>query len=353
VRDEDETGCEQGDESNVKHYLNLPTHGSGPSAISSAKSSNSADQDQENVGRAVARGGSALSDALTVTGDYLQDIVEQKRRLRKVSVSQQQQLQYLQARIHLNSNASQSSFNSGVGGGRTSSRPSSRMSNYGVRSKARSRAGSYTLHDSIPVAKDDVFSSEGNENQATVPTKRAGSVPLGAIDLNSQITTQSNASLHLSSQGSGQDRDQSNSTFEEVSKSTLGQQQQNQQSDSVAPSPSIVDSDPKGAHRRLYIRLRDELETADLVRFERYVHRYDALEIGIDGSRGIINRVRRLLIPDELVRAKTTQPDKYRFRKELAREFERIVREDAIPKEEGDQSRENSQSELGHDSEAQ
>lgn len=285
----------------------------GEGAYSSGERMFASGEDNLENADGVARGGSALSDAVTVTGDYLLDIVEQKRRLRKVSHSQQQQLHYLQARVHLNTNAnaSQASLPTAAGG----SRPSSRLSNHGGRGKVRSRAGSYTVHDSIPIAKDDLFSDDAMANH----TRRTGGMPLGAVDMNQPSAS---SAVLLS--------DEEDSVVAKMGSFAVHDEPE------VLEPGTTPDTDPKGAHRRLYIRLRDELQTADLVRFERYVHRYDALEIGIDGSRGIVNRVRRLLLPDELVRSKATMPDKYRFRKELAREFERIVREDAIPREGSD-----------------
>lgn len=302
---------EEADKENVNvTHLTLPGYNLEPGNIS-GKAGSRAASSGDTIGHSMVRGGSAQSDAATVTGDYLQDIVDQRRRLRKVSHSQQQQLQLLQARTHLQSNASQVSLNSATGG--PGSRPSSRLSNYGgMRGKTRSRAGSYSLHDAIPVAKDDVFGSS-SDAQPMAPIKRAGTMPLASLDVN----------IHGG---------QSKTVDEWMTKESQLVKEKPVHSQPVQES-DVVDNDPKGAHRRLYIRLRDELETADLVRFERYVHRYDALEIGVDGSRGIINRVRRLLLPEELVNSKLALPDKYRLRKELAREFERIVREDAIPKE--------------------
>lgn len=314
-------------ENSIKH-LNLPGYNDEEAALSNSSKSclrvgSTVEGEEDNKeSQVMTRGGSSLSDAATVTGDYLQDIVEQKRRLRKVSQSQQQQLHYLQARIHLNSNASQGSAHSTMGG--CNSRPSSRLSNYGSRGKTRSRAGSYTLHDAIPVAKDDVFGS--SDALPIAPIKRAGTMPLSLVDVNAQHVQAGQASVANWMSSEASIAHKSRQAISQDNKPTaFPEYTQEQVSD-------IVDTDPKGAHRRLYRRLRDELETSELVRFERYVHRYDALEIGVEGSRGIVNRVRRLLLPEELVQAKLSFPEKYRLRKELAREFERIVRQD-LPKE--------------------
>lgn len=292
------------------------------------------------------RSGSVQSDALTVTEDYLQGIVQQKRRLRKISQSQQQQLQYLQARVHLDpasthgrSRSSSHGSHSENSCSKISSRPSSRLSNRAPRQRSLSRAGSFSVHDTIPVSKDDVFSHDSTTRQ-----------PLGNVDANAgRVGTLSALELrHYGQDHDGADSDGSadiegakaRQREKEAGLSTTasapGLVASAQGGGSTPPSPPDAaeggeDDDPKGAHRRLYLRLRNELSTPDIVRFERYVHRYDALEIGMGGSRGIINRVRRLLLPDDVVKAKASNPDLYRFRKELAREFERIVREDAVP----------------------
>lgn len=58
-----------------------------------------------------------------------------------------------------------------------------------------------------------------------------------------------------------------------------------------------------------------------------YVHRYDALEIPIDGPRGLVNRVKKLLLLSD-ISMRERDPERFRGRKDLAREFERIVRVD-------------------------
>lgn len=323
------------------------------------------------------RSGSVQSDTMTVTEEYLQGVVEQKRQLRKISLSQQQQLHFLQARVHLENTTSNMPSGSsshdkenmipsglmsaplpdvGSGNGGGNSRPSSRLSNHGVRGKARSRAGSHSLHDAIPVDKDDVFSNydddmnkERCESRHRQTIRRTGSAPLGQVTLNGTRSgamsalelrhtvepSDSDASLDLEEE---RERMQgiNNANFAPTnaispSTSELMQNGANQ----VAPigTNEEGENDPKGAHRRLYMRLRDELTTEELVKFERYVHRYDALDLEMDGAKGIINRVRRLLLSEEVLESKFTRRDRYQFRKELAREFERIVREDAVPTE--------------------
>lgn len=325
------------------------------------------------------RSGSVQSDAMTVTEEYLQGVVEQKRQLRKISLSQQQQLHFLQARVHMDNenmtlqggglshNDKENVHPSGlmsapiVGaasatGGRNS-RPSSRMSNQGNRGKTRSRAGSHSLHDAIPIDKDDVFSNhdgevkEKTEKAQRQTIRRTGSAPLGQVTLNGTRNgamsamelrhtvepSDSEASLDLEEE---RERIQgiNNANFAATNAispiiNDMVPNGANGVASMAAAGNEEHDSDPKGAHRRLYMRLRDELTTEELVKFERYVHRYDALDLEMDGAKGIINRVRRLLLSEEVLESKYTRRERYQFRKELAREFERIVREDAVPAE--------------------
>lgn len=318
------------------------------------------------------RCGSVQSDAMTVTEEYLQGVVEQKRQLRKISLSQQQQLHFLQARVHMDGanaalqDGSSSSDKENIipsdlisaamsGTGGRSSRPSSRMSNSGLRGKTRSRAGSHSLHDAIPIDKDDVFSNHEVEVKEKIEKvqrqtiRRTGSAPLGQVTLNGTRSgamsalelrhtvepSDSDASLDLEEE---RERMQgiNNAHFAPTTAvSPISNEATPSGTRDAVPVTTIEesDNDPKGAHRRLYMRLRDELTTEELVKFERYVHRYDALDLEMDGAKGIINRVRRLLLSEEILDSKYTRRERYQFRKELAREFERIVREDAVPAE--------------------
>ncbi|KAK0529047.1 hypothetical protein OC834_003835 [Tilletia horrida] len=84
------------------------------------------------------------------------------------------------------------------------------------------------------------------------------------------------------------------------------------------------EADGVGPHRQLYARLRSTLEPDHLAKFEKYVHRYDALDIPLEGPRGLINRVRKLLLRGEPDLAQ--RPDRLKLMKELLREFEALVR---------------------------
>ncbi|KAK0544199.1 hypothetical protein OC845_005729 [Tilletia horrida] len=84
------------------------------------------------------------------------------------------------------------------------------------------------------------------------------------------------------------------------------------------------EADGVGPHRQLYARLRATLDEAQLAKFERYVHRYDALDIPLEGPRGLVNRVRKLFLRGEPDLAQ--RPERLRLMKELLREFESLVR---------------------------
>ncbi|KAE8231514.1 hypothetical protein CF326_g3469 [Tilletia indica] len=84
------------------------------------------------------------------------------------------------------------------------------------------------------------------------------------------------------------------------------------------------EADGVGPHRQLYARMRAALEPAHLAKFEKYVHRYDALDIPLEGPRGLINRVRKLLLRGEPDLPQ--RPDRLRLMRELLREFEALVR---------------------------
>jgi hypothetical protein len=360
------------------------------------------------------RSASAQSDARTVTEDYLQGMVEQKRQLRKISLSQQQQMHFLQARIQINRSNSSLGVSNARGSaneqadvndenvappftaplpctssGGLDSRPASRLSSNGNRRRPRSRAGSYSFHGVIPVDKDDVFSCRTagliNENLSRRGgLKRSESAPLGQLTLNGRSGAVSALELrHYADEVVTQQDDQPeqrqqqlrdlgaelNEALDGADAMSTGQLVHTSNdagdgsvSSSVSRSSSQEnigvragdgqqeDHDPKGAHRRLYVRLREELDPAELIRFERYVHRYDALQIEMEGAKGIINRVRRLLLPGEVVRAKHTHRPRYQMRKVLAREFERIVRDDAVPSETTSQSQQQQQA-AGHQQE--
>ena len=260
------------------------------------------------------RGASGYSDAPTVVGDYLQEYVEQRRQLRRTSFTAQQQMMAV-----------------GAGASASGSRPASRLSNAsngGDRTRrARSRAGS--VHDAIPVLKDDVFNEgstlmQGAGQQETSPLLDNTRVMNAAHPLATGQTSPSPESKErreLMETRRQQVSDASQSSSASITSGIA---------DYTSSSNELLDEseDHRRAHRRLYSSLRNELDTDDLIKFEKYVHRYDALEIPLDGPKGLINRVKKLLLlTDPDLKSK---PEKLRRRKDLARQFEKVVRDSVV-----------------------
>ncbi|PWN47900.1 hypothetical protein IE53DRAFT_225176 [Violaceomyces palustris] len=287
------------------------------------------------------RGSSAHSDAATVTGHHLQDYVEQRRQQRRTSFNQQQ--------------------GGGHPPGASLSRPTSRMSNLsangGAKPRARSRAGS--VHDAIPVVKDDLFSEMESTVSDALPSRATSPLVQNDRHLNGvhpEVAAQSlTAAMHsikkMSSANSVREETeniprqlglppphrqeaalqlqhgQQNSAESSTGSSLLGTNSDDPDSSQGEEGRTTGEDefhDQRRAHRQLYANLRAELDASDLTKFEKYVHRYDALEIGLDGPKGLVNRVKKLLLlSDPAIRSK---PEKLKARKELAREFERVVR---------------------------
>ncbi|EPQ28412.1 uncharacterized protein PFL1_04239 [Pseudozyma flocculosa PF-1] len=266
------------------------------------------------------RGPSVVSEAATVTGDYLQEYVEQRRQQRKTSFTVQQQQQH----------------SAPLGAAQSGSRPASRLSNHsagGDRTRrARSRAGS--VHDAIPMLKDDVFSDGAAAN--TAPSRSGGASPLAenvnvinGANLYADRGLGANSPSPQSKQRSALMEIRCSQPMLSSDTSHSSQSLHSGIADYSNSSTELSDAaeDQRRAHRALYASLRAELDAEDLVKFEKYVHRYDALEIGLDGPRGLINRVKKLLLlTDPDLKSK---PEKLRVRKELAREFEKVVKNTA------------------------
>lgn len=144
----------------------------------------------------------------------------------------------------------------------------------------------------------------------------------------SSLASQSSTSQQTSSSGQGQLAHQSSNISQTTSSSFHAQEPSTSSSTEGLPQidEELTAEAKRGAHRRLYIALREELPEVELSKFERYVHRYDALEIPLDGPRGLVNRVKKLLILSDPTLK--DRPSELKRRKDLAREFERIVRVD-------------------------
>lgn len=366
------------------------------------------------------RSGSAISDAGTVTGwsqsraqsnseqamqsqmalsaasssEYLAEQASQRRRLRRTSMSQQQQLAQIQAQREASQWSNEGAPNVPSRSGSRSSNLSGDGHNRRRGSKTRSRAGSASVHDSIPIIKDDIFSdgrlsSLDDVSSASIAITHSqshpslsthgrsasmgpigpppassngmgrGAQPFGNITnthhqqrnssgggehyrastsdgaLNtlkpafgrtasgSSLASQSSASQLTSSSGqlAHQSSNLSQGSSQHAIEASTGSIEGLAQIDEELTAEA-----KRGAHRRLYIALREELPEAELTKFERYVHRYDASEIPLDGPRGLVNRVKKLLILSDSTLKE--RPAELRRRKDLAREFERIVRVD-------------------------
>ncbi len=72
------------------------------------------------------------------------------------------------------------------------------------------------------------------------------------------------------------------------------------------------------------MRFQQELDGEEFQKFERCIQRYDFLDIPLEGSKGLITRVKRLLlVSDPDLRSK---PDKLRCAQQLARDFEKMAK---------------------------
>ncbi|PWN42977.1 hypothetical protein IE81DRAFT_107680 [Ceraceosorus guamensis] len=351
---------------------------------------------------APARGGSAVSDASTVTGAYLADTLQARKQLRRTSLTQQQQLQALQAQHGRRSAGPADEQPSAPLAppqafiNRPSSRATSRLStgSHGGIERARargtrSRNGSTSVHDSIPVQKDDIFSSSEERilKQAieaqTLPSVPSRSTFKRTISDSALITDEagpvshhqfSSSTLAQGASPAAQARDgriNSSSSESPANSSSAGSKHGSPVYDGTAsghldvsqsdPTPSSVprrrgasngnlapsessshvhstgdiveypqDPTEEGkrlALRRLYIRLKEELSEEELAKFERYIQRYDRLEMPLEGPRGLLNRFKKLLLhTDPNIRA--NDRERWTLRKDLARAFEHIVRLD-------------------------
>lgn len=191
---------------------------------------------------------------------------------------------------------------------RAASRAASRLSTQsGVRS--RSRTGS--VQDAIPVAVEDVFC-----DQTTYKAHSTEGSPVAS-------------QLELSSHGANEEfRVASQRLVAATERMALVQKQQQQtnlspQSDSSASSTQSH-AGSMTFERKLYIRFQQELTQQEFFKFERYIQRYDFLDIPLEGPKGLITRVKRLLlVSDPDLRNK---PDKLRVRQQLARDFDGMAK---------------------------
>lgn len=284
--------------------------------------------------------------------DFLQSFMEQREKVHRRSLDrqQQQQLQEQQKRqleqinqTHALASASSTSVN------QIPSRSQSRISNFStsdLRTSGRQRAASRasSVHDAIPMERDDLFSTDSSDNLRALHASHGSSVfeeketsPMivDAADLY-QMQYLKDAPLASTppvgeiNGGSNplEERDTNKGTAVaspagERTETALNSSSDMSASTSRESSKALSPEELEG-HREIYKRLRRELSQDDLGKFELYVRRYDHLEIPLDGPRGLLMRVKKLLLlSDTTIRQ---HPEKLRLRKELAREFERICK---------------------------
>lgn len=243
------------------------------------------------------------NDRALTSSDYLQECVEKRREAMRSSFTAQQK------------GMTPASAQAG-GVSRPVSRAASRLSTQsGTRS--RSRAGS--VHDAIPVAIEDVFC-----NSKTIQAHSSETSPelitqqLAAAGLNSH------ADITAASQRLMAATDTHSQSVMLMSRKELIATSSSPGSlAGDAPAKEQEDQDQMSFERRLYIRIQEELDVEDFAKFERYIQRYDFLDIPLEGSKGLITRVKRLLlVSDPELR---TKPDKLRVRQSLARDFEKMA----------------------------
>ncbi|KAJ1019437.1 hypothetical protein NDA16_004554 [Ustilago loliicola] len=235
--------------------------------------------------------------------EYLQDCVEKRREAMRSSF-QAQQKGMTPASGH------------GIPS-RPVSRAASRLSTQsGTRS--RSRAGS--VHDAIPVAVEDVFC-----NPKTVQAH--------STDTSPEFLTQQLAATHLDSHSditAASQRLMAATDTHESSSSSVKLMTRKEPSSVSSPTSHFSTSPAKEQEgqvtfeRKLYIRFQEELNTEEFSKFERCIQRYDFLDIPLEGNKGLITRVKRLLlVSDPDLRSK---PEKLRVRQQLARDFEKMAK---------------------------
>ena len=239
------------------------------------------------------------NDKALASSDYLQECVEKRREAMRSSFNAQQK-------------GMTPASAQGVPS-RPVSRAASRLSTQsGTRS--RSRAGS--VHDAIPVAVEDIFCSQNTlkaHSTDTSPEFVTEQLAATGLDAHADITA---ASQRLMAATDTQ-------PVKLMTRKEL----------SIASSPSsLMASSPAKDHseeqisfeRKLYMRFQEELDGDEFQKFERCIQRYDFLDIPLEGNKGLITRVKRLLlVSDPDLRSK---PDKLRVRQQLARDFEKMAK---------------------------
>ncbi|GAC96876.1 hypothetical protein PHSY_004460 [Pseudozyma hubeiensis SY62] len=250
------------------------------------------------------------SDKALTSSDYLQGCLEKRREAMRSTFTAQQK-------------GTTPAGGQAGGASRPVSRAASRLSTQsGTRS--RSRAGS--VHDAIPLAIEDVFcnpktvKAHSRDTSPELPTQQLAAASLTShtdISVASQRLMAVTDTHYQAAQPTS--RQELSSAFSSpgsfMPASTATYQDQDEGEDEHLSYMSF--------ERKLYIRIQEELDDEDFAKFERCIQRYDFLDIPLEGSKGLITRVKRLLLvssPDL-----RTQPDKLRVRQSLARDFEKMA----------------------------
>ena len=246
-------------------------------------------------------------DKALTSSDYLQECVEKRREAMRSSFTAQQ-------KGMTPAGLSQT----GAGASRPASRAASRLSTQsGMRS--RSRAGS--VHDAIPVAIEDVFCNQRTfQVHSSEPSPELVTEQLAAtsLDPHCDITSASQRLLAATSTNDIHPRPVTLLTRQELSLASSSPHSL------MAVSPAKDSEEHISFERKLYMRFQEELNAEEFAKFERCIQRYDFLDIPLEGNKGLITRVKRLLlVSDPDIRSK---PDKLRVRQHLARDFEKMAK---------------------------
>lgn len=236
--------------------------------------------------------------------EYLQECVEKRREAMRSSFQAQQKGM---------TPASVSGIHS-----RPVSRAASRLSTQsGTRS--RSRAGS--VHDAIPVAVEDVFCNPKTvqaHSTDTSPEFLTQQLAATQLDSHADITAASQRLMAVTDT----QQSSSHSSVKLMTRKELSSV--SSPTSHFSTSPAREQEEQVTFERKLYIRFQEELHPEEFSKFERCIQRYDFLDIPLEGNKGLITRVKRLLlVSDPDLRSK---PEKLRVRQQLARDFEKMAK---------------------------
>ncbi|TKY89429.1 hypothetical protein EX895_001960 [Sporisorium graminicola] len=203
-----------------------------------------------------------------------------------------------------------------AGASRPASRAASRLSTQSG-TRCRSRAGS--VHDAIPVAVEDVFCNPRTfyaHSSEPSPEPLAEQLASSSLDPHADITA---ASQRLMAATDTQAQAVKLMTRRQLSATSSPSSLM-----AVSPAKEQDQQEHISFERKLYMRFQEELNAEEFTKFERCIQRYDFLDIPLEGNKGLITRVKRLLlVSDPDLRSK---PEKLRVRQHLARDFEKMAK---------------------------